>query len=134
MQSALSVPLRVDPSSPTLARSHAVALVAPWASDDFAADTGLLVTELVANAVMHGEAPIHLEIIVHRTFICVEVSDGSFVQPVMRPIGRESASGRGLRLVDAIATSWGTRPRLDGKVVWFELYGHRPATARIPFG
>jgi anti-sigma regulatory factor (Ser/Thr protein kinase) len=122
MRPALSVPLETHPSSATLARSYALDLVAPWASGEFTADTGLLVTELVANAVLHGAAPIHLELFVHRPFVGIEVFDGSSVRPVVRPLGGEMSSGRGLRLVDAIATSWGTRARIDGKVVWCELH------------
>jgi anti-sigma regulatory factor (Ser/Thr protein kinase) len=122
MQPALSVPLESHPSSPGLARSYALELVAPWASPEFAMDTCLLVTELVANAVIHGGSRIRLEIIVQRTFICVEVFDGSFVRPVIRPNVGGSTTGRGLQLVNAIATSWGTRPHPDGKVVWFELH------------
>jgi hypothetical protein len=32
-----------------------------------------------------------------------------------------AASGRGLRLVDAIAASWGVEIADDGKTVWAEL-------------
>jgi len=132
MRPALSVPLEPHPSSATLARSHALDLVAPWASREFAADMGLLVTELVANAVLHGAAPIHLELFVDPPSIGIEVFDGSFVPPVMRQLGVEITSGRGLRLVDAIATSWGTRARIDGKVVWCEL--HENQAEQLPVG
>ncbi len=122
MRPALSLPLETHASSPALARSHALELVAPLGSREFSADTGLIVTELVANAVIHGGQPIRLEIAVHRTFICVEVFDGSSARPVMRSIDGAGTSGRGLRLVNAIASSWGTRARLDGKVVWCQLH------------
>ena len=132
MQPALSLPLEAHASSAALARSHASELVAPLASREFTADTGLLVTELVANAVIHGGPPIRLEIVVHRTFLCIEVFDGSLAPPVMRSIDKAEPSGRGLRLVDAIASSWGTRARLDGKVVWCEL--HRDTAEILPIG
>jgi hypothetical protein len=32
-----------------------------------------------------------------------------------------AASGRGLRLIDAIATSWGVEIAHEGKIVWAEL-------------
>ena len=122
MQPALSLPLETHASSPALARSHALELVGPLGSREFSSDTGLIVTELVANAVIHGGPPIRLEIVVHRTFIGVEVFDGSSARPVMRSIDGAGTSGRGLRLVNAIASRWGTRARLDGKVVWCELH------------
>jgi hypothetical protein len=32
-----------------------------------------------------------------------------------------AASGRGLRLVDALATNWGVETSREGKIVWAEL-------------
>ena len=37
------------------------------------------------------------------------------------PFDNESESGRGLLLLDRLATSWGSRPSGTGKVVWFEV-------------
>jgi hypothetical protein len=31
------------------------------------------------------------------------------------------AGGRGLKLVEALAASWGVSPEAQGKAVWFEL-------------
>ncbi len=132
MRPTLSLPLKDHVSSPTRARCSARELMAPLASFECAADTGLLVTELVANAVVHGGPPIHLEIVVHRTFIGIEVFDSSEALPVMRGVGGTDTAGRGLRLVDAIASSWGTRTRLDGKVVWCELL--RDQAESLPIG
>ena len=39
-----------------------------------------------------------------------------------RAVVHEGAvSGRGMHLLDALATRWSTRPVAGGKVVWFEL-------------
>ena len=53
----------------------------------------------------------------------VEVHDDNPALPTLGPADDEAAeSGRGLRLVDALATRWGAEPcPSDGKDVWFEL-------------
>lgn len=84
----------------------------------------LLVTELVANAVIHGTGEVVLGILRRRQTLRVEVSDGSTTAPVLAERGGLRESGAGLRLVDALATRWGTGARHDGypgKTVWFVL-------------
>ena len=39
---------------------------------------------------------------------------------ILRPDTRDT-EGRGLLLVDTLATAWGVEPREHGKAVWFEL-------------
>jgi hypothetical protein len=51
----------------------------------------------------------------------VEVSDGSHELPRPRRVGPDAEGGRGLALVDALASDWGTTTTDDGKIVWFEL-------------
>jgi anti-sigma regulatory factor (Ser/Thr protein kinase) len=83
----------------------------------------LLVSEIVTNAVVHGGSSIHLDIsALPAHSVRVEVFDGSFDLPEMQSLPPDSASGRGLRLVETLAHEWGARRRVDGKVVWFELH------------
>jgi anti-sigma regulatory factor (Ser/Thr protein kinase) len=84
----------------------------------------LLVTELVSNAVLHAGGTVLLTIARHRGGIRVEVHDQSPNLPVMLEGRPPLEHGNGLRLVSALATSWGTDPRNDshpGKRVWFTL-------------
>ena len=49
-------------------------------------------------------------------------SDASHALPVLQEEdGHLRESGRGLHLVDALATAWGVIPHAAGKTVWFEL-------------
>jgi PAS domain S-box-containing protein len=57
--------------------------------------------------------------------IWVEVFDPDLRLPRIRSAGETDEGGRGLYLVDQLATRWGSRPTRDGKAVWFEI----PATA-----
>ncbi|HEY8482793.1 MAG TPA: SpoIIE family protein phosphatase [Spirillospora sp.] len=53
--------------------------------------------------------------------IWVEVFDSDMRLPRIRSAGETDEGGRGLYLVDQLATRWGARPTSDGKAVWFEL-------------
>ncbi|WP_030165967.1 SpoIIE family protein phosphatase [Spirillospora albida] len=51
----------------------------------------------------------------------VEVFDSDMRLPRIRSAGETDEGGRGLYLVDQLATRWGARPTSDGKAVWFQL-------------
>jgi anti-sigma regulatory factor (Ser/Thr protein kinase) len=97
--------------------------------DDLPADAYdnavLLVSELVTNAVRHGRAQITLRLAANRDLVHVEVTDDGDTLPVPRDHApaRSEPGGRGLWIVDAIASSWGValRSSATGKTVWFVL-------------
>jgi hypothetical protein len=51
----------------------------------------------------------------------VEVRDDDPSPPVRRPRDPLATTGRGLLLVNELASAWGSQPAGRGKVVWFEL-------------
>ena len=51
----------------------------------------------------------------------VEVFDTDLRLPRIRTAGETDEGGRGLYLVDQLASRWGSRPTTDGKAVWFEI-------------
>jgi PAS domain S-box-containing protein len=53
--------------------------------------------------------------------IWVEVLDADLRLPRIRSAGESDEGGRGLYLVDQLASRWGSRPTNDGKAVWFEV-------------
>jgi PAS domain S-box-containing protein len=53
--------------------------------------------------------------------VWVEVFDSDLRLPRIRTAGETDEGGRGLYLVDQLATRWGSRPTKDGKAVWFEV-------------
>jgi PAS domain S-box-containing protein len=53
--------------------------------------------------------------------VWVEVFDADLRLPRIRSAGESDEGGRGLYLVDQIASRWGSRPTKDGKAVWFEM-------------
>ena len=55
------------------------------------------------------------------TSVWVEVFDPDLRLPRIRTAGETDEGGRGLYLVEQLATRWGSRPTNDGKAVWFEM-------------
>jgi GAF domain-containing protein/anti-sigma regulatory factor (Ser/Thr protein kinase) len=97
----------------------------------------LLVTELVTNAIVHAGTEIELRIEAGDGGLRVEVVDRSpGSPPVIRPAPAETREGgRGVFLLDAVATEWGTRHFGGGKSVWFQLGPPRetaPSVLRTP--
>ena len=85
--------------------------------DELVDDASLVVSELVANVVIH--AGTDLELSVEGAGVRVAVSDGSPLQPHWTPAAATATSGRGLILVQRLCSSWGVQPHGDdGKTVW----------------
>ncbi|MGH3098259.1 MAG: SpoIIE family protein phosphatase [Streptosporangiales bacterium] len=85
-------------------------------------DTGaLLVSEAVTNALLHARSAADVHI--HRTAagVEVEVRDLDERVPAVRVVDGDSESGRGLYLLEALASDWGAEPSPSGKRVWFRL-------------
>ena len=92
---------------------------------EYQAEVSIVVAELVANAMTHGDPPIQLHLWQLDHSIRVGIADGSSVVPKLRVVGVESSSGRGLRIVDDVASAWGTELTDRGKLVWADIPGAR---------
>lgn len=120
-----SAKLEGGPRSPAQARG----LVAEWVGGELdrstVEDIKLLVSEVVTNAVRHPSAAgaIEMKVTVRRGTVRVEVLDpggDGFAKPRVSTPPADALGGRGLLIVDRVATRWG----VDGGTptrVWFEL-------------
>jgi anti-sigma regulatory factor (Ser/Thr protein kinase) len=81
----------------------------------------LVTSELVANAVYHAAPPGYLQLQADDARVRIEVSDASVREPRMVLSGAAAAGGRGLLLIDRLASRWGWDARPPGKVVWCEV-------------
>jgi len=88
-------------------------------------ECALIVSELVSNAVRHAHTDLILRVEDRKAAIHMEIEDNGPGDPVMKSPPHTELSGRGLKIVDALANDWGVR-RTDGpaKIVW--------ATVAIP--
>jgi anti-sigma regulatory factor (Ser/Thr protein kinase) len=116
----LSLP--ADATAPAAARTYLTEHAA-WLSADRLDDALLLVTELVTNAIRHGEPDITLRLRAHPPGVGVSVQDRGPSMPHLSDPAANEPGGRGLIIVDAVAQQWGVTPAQPppGKTVWFEL-------------
>ncbi|WP_030244878.1 ATP-binding protein [Streptomyces sp. NRRL S-350] len=93
-----------------------------------AADVVLLVAELVANAMLHGDGPLELVLDATRARLRVEVSDRSPAMPTpQRPHEPSLPGGHGLFIVQRTCDRWGAEPHSQGKTIWAEVDAGRLA-------
>ena len=89
-------------------------------------DVILLASEIVANAIIHTASGKDgtFTVVVHPLdgMVRVEVHDGgSETPPGIRSADDQAISGRGLGMVESLATRWGHLGDQNGRVVWFEV-------------
>ena len=107
------------------ARRWARGVLHAWDADAFEWELSQLLTEVVTNAVLHArtEVRVVLQYDAASGHVRCEVTDGSPVMPRVRRHSIEATTGRGLRLLDQVASTWGTSRVGTGKTVWFEVDG-----------
>ena len=105
------------------ARTLAAETLAEWRGPEpIASDAVLLVSEMVTNAIVHGEPPIRLRLRRDPAAgLAIEVDDGARVEPKPMQPTPDDEHGRGLQLVAMLAGRWGTRPTAEGKTVWCHI-------------
>ena len=116
------IALPVRPGSCAVARHfvRSVLVGSGWPGDVEAAV--LLTSELVANAFIHAHSPCYLTVRLDGSHVRVEASDSDPEPPMVVRPSDDSPGGRGLVLVDALSSAWGSRIEPDeGKTIWFEL-------------
>lgn len=123
---ALSFLLPRDVRAPAAARA-AVDSLSPFLPDSAWHAVRLVVSELVTNAVRHGDGPVvELKLSTTDGVISGEVIDDGepFAPHAALPEDPFSPGRRGLAIVEALSRAWGVR---EGSThVWFEL-GAAPA-------
>jgi anti-sigma regulatory factor (Ser/Thr protein kinase) len=104
------------------ARHFVVDVLTRWGhAGGFLEDAQLVVTELATNAIVHARSPFSVRLQPQGRGVRLAITDTSLSRPTLHDAGPLATSGRGLRLVDALATNWGVELATDGKTVWAEL-------------
>lgn len=93
------------------------------ASEDVQRVVGLLTSEVVTNAVRHGPIGGMVDVRVSATGdrLRVSVRDESPQRPIRLEPDPTALAGRGVLLVDRLASDWGVEPESGAKTVWFEV-------------
>jgi DNA-binding NarL/FixJ family response regulator len=110
-----------DLKSARTARRFVAEVLAGWGYDDLQDSAALLVSELVTNAVVHAHSDVELAVHLRPQRVRVEVIDQAQEVVRRRDAKDDEQSGRGMALIEALATAWGIDSLLSGKSVWFEL-------------
>jgi PAS domain S-box-containing protein len=108
-----------EPASIGRARHAVLRTCHAWEMDD-AANAELVVSELVANAVLHGWGRVTLRLHDTGEGLRIEVEDSNPTPPVATEGHPGRIGGFGMRIVERLA-DWGWRPSRGGKVVWARL-------------
>jgi len=128
------------PTAAPCARLHTTLVLWEWDLGTLVRSAGLVVSELVSNAVQAsleltgsrfgglwtpGTPPVRMWLSADNQRVVIQVWDGSDRPPVPQPVDPEADSGRGLLLVGALSAEWGcyTPEKSSGKVVWAVVTG-----------
>ncbi|MFI0035335.1 SpoIIE family protein phosphatase [Streptomyces mutabilis] len=94
--------------------------LAVWDLDGAAYTTELIVSELVTNAIRHGNGPVRLRLIHDQGRLLCEVTDTNSASPHLRQARASDEGGRGLYIVMRLSSHWGVRHGRRDKTIWSE--------------
>jgi hypothetical protein len=90
-----------------------------WDRSDLAGSAWIVATELVNNVVAHARTPMVVLLASRGEGLAVAVRDESPRAPSFTGAPAPTAyGGRGMLLIDSVASRWGSLPLPHGKVVW----------------
>jgi anti-sigma regulatory factor (Ser/Thr protein kinase) len=119
-----ATPLPANATAPSIARRFIRETLADWAAPtDLVERAELCTSELVTNAVIHSGTTAEITAHLDDEFLTVLVHDQGSRGSVQQSEEGEAlrVSGRGLTLVDALASTWSAEQGADGTTVWFEM-------------
>ncbi|MCM0640551.1 SpoIIE family protein phosphatase [Cellulomonas wangsupingiae] len=118
-----------EPASIGRARHAVLRTCETWEIAD-AANAELVVSELVANAVLHGWGHVALQLHDTGDGLRIEVEDANPTPPITTDGHPGRVGGFGMQIVERLA-DWGWRQSRAGKVVWAKVRpGEMPGAAR----
>ncbi|MDX6277763.1 MAG: hypothetical protein QOJ72_1891 [Nocardioidaceae bacterium] len=107
------------------ARRFMRVLLEDWGVDEDTRDVAVLcLSELVTNALIHGQAGCVVRVVLEREVLTTIVRDGGHEGAISAVSMDEplQVHGRGLRLVDALVARWGSATDGAGTTVWFDVH------------
>jgi hypothetical protein len=110
------------PESARAVRRFLTETLVAWGAEDLIRDASLVGSELAGNAVRHAASPFRMTVRRSGGDLVIAVHDASSSMPEeLPPAAIDAQSGRGVAIVAALSTHWGTDVLADGKVVWAAL-------------
>ena len=94
-------------------------------------DEGVLLTsELLTNSILHGFGDPRLDVTWQGQEVEIAVTDRGTWAPRQTALDLSATSGRGLQLLERVATRYGTRESPAGTTIWFTLRAPTPEVPR----
>lgn len=119
------IELKAHPAEARRARARTRERLADWGLDELVETAELLVSELVANALVHTTTPARLRLVYHHAVyhhaLRLEVSDLSNGTPQRQDADVDESHGRGLELIHLFSDRWDWHTDDIGKTVWCEV-------------
>ena len=100
------------------ARRFLAAVLQDWDTDEFDFGAPQVLSELATNAALHARTPFTVAVHLDEGCLLLEVSDLSPRLPRPRRYAMDATTGRGIGLVAALSSQWGTTASGQGKTVW----------------
>ena len=113
------------------ARRFLGSVLPPLGWEERVDDACLLVSELLANVVLHARTSCRVAVQAEPGRLEIAVSDDSPALPRPRNYAADAATGRGLKLLAALSDAWGADPDGAGKRVWFRFDGPGDAPGQL---
>jgi anti-sigma regulatory factor (Ser/Thr protein kinase) len=117
-QTRVRVPLPDDATAAMVARRTLRSLLHGWRLPALVEPVVLAASELVTNGFKHGKPPLRMTVRRSAARLSIGVGDGSTQRPQGRHARPDDESGRGLAIVEELASDTGSRTSSEGKVVW----------------
>ena len=96
-------------------------LDAMWSDPDSCDAAETCFGEVIANAVIHGMEPIHVDVLLETEDVTFDVTDADSTVPMPRDAGVDAEDGRGMELLSALCRRWEV----------FELTGQQGKCVRV---
>ena len=126
------IDLPAESASARRARGFVSTAAEMWGRPELASGAGLCATELVTNVLIHTDCTAcRLAVSYQHDRLLIEVHDDSPKLPSRSTEAVEAEHGRGLQIVEAVASEWGiVSDTHSGKSIWVRMgasgeTGHR---------
>ncbi len=84
-------------------------------------DAVLVISELVTNALRHGDGPVQARCTIDGRLLRLAVTDAGEALPILQSPDPTRVGGLGLQIVDQLSVDWGVSSAPGGKTVWAML-------------
>jgi hypothetical protein len=111
------------PTPPALraVRRFVADVLCAWNADLLVDDASIVACELATNALRHAHSPFRICLSRSASVLRIAVRDASRDEPALLAPDPRRTGGRGIPLIAALSTAWGSVAETDGKTVWVEL-------------